>query len=161
MSTRASIRKHPIHPMLVAFPLALWVTAVVFDVVAIVTGNATARAVAFYDIGAGIIGALASAIPGFIDYLTLEGAAARRTGTWHMVLNLAALALFTASWLARTRWGAGIVGANSWLPQLTAFIGLAVLAPAGWLGGALVFEHGMGVEPVNSRPPARGRRRAA
>jgi len=145
--------------MLVVFPIALWISAMVFDVVGMVTGNMTLRAVAFYDIGAGILGALAAAVPGFIDYFTLKGRAAR-VGTWHMVLNLTALALFTASWLLRTRWGAGIVGLESWLPVLLGFLGLAVMAPSGWLGGALVYEHGVGVEPANAKQEP-GRRRAA
>ena len=146
--------------MLVVFPLALWVTGVVFDIVGMVTGNSNALVVAFYDIGVGIIGALAAAIPGFVDYLTLEGRAAR-VGTWHMLLNLGALVLFTMSWLARTRWGAGIVGSESWMATITGLVGLAVLAPSGWLGGALVYEHGMGVAPATARTESRGRRRAA
>jgi uncharacterized membrane protein len=145
--------------MLVVFPIALWITAVVFDIIGMVTGNASLRTVAFYNIGAGILGALAAAVPGFIDYFTLKGRAAR-VGTWHMALNLTALVLFTASWLLRTRWGAGIVGLDSSLPALFGFLGLAVMAPSGWLGGALVYEHGVGVEPATARPE-HGRRRAA
>jgi len=159
MVTPASVRKHPIHPMLVVFPFALWTSAIVFDVIGMVTGNMVLRAVAFYNIGAGIVGALAAAVPGFIDYLTLRGRAAR-VGTWHMILNLTALALFTTSWLLRTRWGAGIVGIDSWLPVLAGFLGLAVLVPSGWLGGSLVYEHGTGVQPA-STPHEPGRRRAA
>jgi uncharacterized membrane protein len=161
MSTPASIRKHPIHPMLVVFPLALWTSAVAFDVVSMVGGNGIFRAVAFYDIAAGIVGAVAAAVPGIIDYFTLSGSAAR-VGTWRMVLNVVALALFTVSWVLRTRWGAGVVGVDSWLPHLAAFVGLAVLFPSSWLGGALVYEHGMGVAPANMRPESGpGRRRAA
>lgn len=131
--------------MLVVFPFALWTTAVVFDVIGMVTGNATARAVAYYNIAAGIVGALAAAVPGFIDYLTLRGRAAR-IGTWHMVLNLAALALFAVSWVLRTRWGSDLVGVDTWLPMLAGLVGVAVLFASGWLGGSLVYVHGMGVE---------------
>jgi uncharacterized membrane protein len=162
MATPASIHKHPIHPMLVVFPFALWTTAVVFDVIGMVTGNGTARAVAYYNIAAGIVGALAAAVPGFIDYLTLRGRAAR-IGTWHMALNLVALALFTGSWVLRTRWGAGIVGVDSWLPVVAGLVGLAMLFASGWLGGSLVYVHGTAVSPW-PRPgggagsPPRGRR---
>lgn len=160
MATPASIRKHPIHPMLVVFPFALWTTAVVFDVIALVTGNSTLRAVTFYNIAAGIVGAVAAAVPGFIDYLTLGGRA-RRVGTWHMVLNLGALTLFSVSWVLRTRWGAGVVGVDSWIPVITAFVGLALLFPSGWLGGSLVYVHGMGVEPRAARGEPRIPRRVA
>jgi uncharacterized membrane protein len=159
MATPASIRKHPIHPMLVVFPFALWTTAVVFDVIGMVTGNMTLRAAAFYNIGAGMVGALAAAVPGFIDYLTLRGRAAR-VGTWHAALNVTALVLFAASWLLRTRWGAGVVGLESWIPLLLGFVGLALVVASGWLGGTLVYEHGVGVEPAAARTEL-GRRRAA
>jgi uncharacterized membrane protein len=154
MATPASINKHPIHPMLVVFPFALWTTAVVFDVIGMVTGNGTARAVAYYNIAAGIVGALAAAVPGFIDYLTLQGRAAR-VGTWHMALNLVALALFATSWALRTYWGAGIVGVDSWLPVLAGLVGVAVLFAAGWLGGSLVYVHGMGETRRGASPPFR------
>lgn len=137
--------------MLVVFPFALWTTAVVFDVLALVTGNTTYRAVSFYNIAAGIVGAVAAAIPGFIDYLTLDGRAAR-VGSWHALLNVAALLLFTMSWLARTRWGAGKIGLESWIPELLAFIGLAVIIPSGWLGGSLVYKHGVAVAPAHLQP---------
>jgi uncharacterized membrane protein len=94
MTTPASIGRHPIHPMLVVFPFALWSTAVLFDILGMTTGDGVYRAVAFYNIGAGIVGGLAAAVPGFIDYWSLRGRAAR-IGTWHAVLNVAALALFT------------------------------------------------------------------
>ena len=145
--------------MLVVFPFALWTTAVVFDVAGLVTGNASFRTVAFYNIAAGIVGALCAAVPGFIDYMTLKGRAAR-VGTWHALLNVAALLLFTASWLARTRWGAGTIGFDTWIPELAAFVGLALIIPSGWLGGSLVYKHGVG---VSAAQPATvpSRRRAA
>jgi uncharacterized membrane protein len=161
MATPASVRKHPIHPMLVVFPIALWTVGMVFDLIGIAAGNTTMRAVAFYNIGAGIVGALAAAVPGFIDYLTLRGRAAR-VGTWHAVLNVTGLVLFAASWVLRTRWGADLIGLDSWIPVpvLLGLLGLTVTFVSGWLGGALVYEHGVGVAagPARAEP---GRRRAA
>ena len=147
--------------MLVVFPFALWTTAVVFDVIGLVTGNSTYRAVAFYNIGAGILGAVAAAVPGFVDYLALRGRATR-VGTWHALLNVTALLLFTLSWLGRTRWGAGKIGLESWIPELLAFVGLALIIPSGWLGGSLVYKHGVGVAPaVVPQTVSSGRRRVA
>jgi len=145
--------------MLVVFPFALWTTAVVCDIIGAVTGNSNVRVVAFYDIGAGIVGAVAAAVPAVID-LTLDERA-RRVDTWPTVFNLTALAVFTVSWLARTRWGAGIVGADSWLPTITGLVGLAVLAPSGWRGGTQVFEHGRGLQPAAQRVGIRGSARRA
>jgi uncharacterized membrane protein len=160
MTTPASVRNHPIHPMLVVFPLALWTTGVIFDVYAQVTGSANASVVAFYNIGVGVIGALAAAVPGFIDYLTLKGPAAR-VGTWHLGLNLVAVALFALSWYARTRSGVSVFGTQSWLPTTSAIVGLAVVFSSGWLGGALVYKYGVGIEPTTAKPEPRAPRRAA
>jgi len=160
MATPASVRNHPLHPMLVVFPFALWTTAVIFDVIGLTTGNAMYRTAAFYNIGAGIIGGVAAAIPGAIDYWTLHGRAAR-VGTWHALLNVGALLLFTLSWVGRTRWGAGKIGLDTWMPELAAFIGLALIIPSGWLGGSLVYVHGTGVAPASRTQTTPGRRRAA
>jgi uncharacterized membrane protein len=160
MSTPASIRNHPIHPMLVAFPFALWTTAVVFDIMGLVTGGSVYRTVAFYNIAAGIVGAVAAAVPGIIDYFSLRGRV-RRIGTYHAVLNVLALALFTASWVLRTQWGTGVAGRQSWIPELTAIVGAALTIASGWLGGSLVYEHGTGVEAARNRfesPRTAGRR---
>jgi uncharacterized membrane protein len=78
----ARIAKHPIHPMLVVVPLGLWVAALVFDAIAALSGNSLWRALAFWNIVGGIIGALVAAVPGFVDYRGLQGApAASRRGT--------------------------------------------------------------------------------
>ena len=79
---RARVAKHPIHPMLVVVPLGLWFAALVFDITETFTGNALWRTIAFWNIVVGIIGALAAAVPGFLDYLAMQGRA-RRIGTWH------------------------------------------------------------------------------
>jgi uncharacterized membrane protein len=64
MASPASIKKHPVHPMLVAFPIGLWVFALVCDLVRAAGGNSVWQAVALYCIGGGIVGALVAAIRG-------------------------------------------------------------------------------------------------
>jgi hypothetical protein len=84
MSSVASIKKHPVHPMLVAFPIGLWVFALVCDVVRAAGGDAVWQTVAIYCIAGGIVGALLAAIPGLIDYFSIDEAAMRRSQicTW-------------------------------------------------------------------------------
>ena len=98
----ARIGKHPIHPMLVVFPIGLWVAALVFDIVEMVTGNPLWRTLAFWNIVGGIVGALLAAIPGFLDYPGVKGREGR-IATWHMILNLVAVALFVFNAFIRTR----------------------------------------------------------
>jgi uncharacterized membrane protein len=149
--TPARIGKHPIHPMLVVLPLGLWIAALAFDIVHVVTGNPLWRTLAFWNIGAGIIGALLAAVPGFVDYLDLEGQP-RRIATYHMVLNLAAVALFAVNWYLRTR-----VSPDSWWPLALSVVGVVGVLVSGWLGGELVYAHRVGVEEA-SRQDDRYRR---
>src|SRR5262250_1572888 len=98
MRTPASIARHPVHPILIVFPLGLFLTATLFDIVTLVEGGTALRLTAYYMIVAGVI-----------DYFYLRGAAGR-TATWHMVTNLVVMAFFIASALLRTRWG------QQWIP---------------------------------------------
>src|SRR6185295_15598947 len=65
----ASIKKHPLHPMLVPFPIALWIFSLVCDlIVVLVLGGPVWKDVAFYTMAGGFVGALAAAAPGYLDY---------------------------------------------------------------------------------------------
>lgn len=141
MSTPASVAEHPIHPILVAFPIGLWVFSVVADLFfQFGRGRAVWQEVAFYTLGGGLVGALFAAIPGFIDFLSITDAKAKRTGLIHMIGNLVALVLFGASfWL---RW----IDTVGFLPAAFSIFGLVALGIAGWFGGELVFVHSMGVK---------------
>jgi uncharacterized membrane protein len=143
--TPARIGKHPIHPMLVVLPLGLWIAALAFDIVYAVTGNPLWRTLAFWNIAAGIIGALLAAVPGFVDYLDLEGRA-RRLATFHMVLNLAAVAIFAVNWYVRTQ-----VAGDSWWPLALSVVGVVGVMVSGWLGGELVYAERVGVEEPSRR----------
>jgi uncharacterized membrane protein len=159
MSTPASIARHPIHPMLVAIPIGLWVFSIVADLCdRFGWGQGAWDDVAFYTIGGGIVGALIAAIPGFMDFRTITDARAGKVAFTHMLVNLVAVAVFAVSF--GLRW-AGSTGA---LPLLISLIGLVVLGVGGWLGGELVFVHSMGVNQPRStarQKPSDSKRRIA
>lgn len=156
--TRARIARHPIHPMLVVFPIGLWVTALVFDVVHAFTGNPLWRTLAFWNLVGGIMGALAAAVPGLIDYTEMKGRA-RRIANWHMALNLGVTALFVVNVLLRTTWGSRFIDGHSWIPLGLSVIGNGVLAVSGWLGGEMVYVERVGVEEPRDRGLDSTRRR--
>ena len=56
MASPASIKKRPVHPMLVGFPIGLWGFALVCDVVHAVSGTAIWQTVATYSVAGGIVG---------------------------------------------------------------------------------------------------------
>jgi len=143
MGSPASIRNHPIHPMLVAFPIALWIFSLICDFI-YHTGsyNVFWKSVAFYTMVAGVVGALLAAVPGFIDYLSLRDRRVKRIATTHMTLNLIVVALFLFN--LGIRYNAS--PDNEFFGVVLSVIAIAILAVSGWLGGSLVYVHGVAVE---------------
>ena len=71
MNTPASIGKHPIHPMLVAFPIGLWIFSLISDVIFLLGKNLLWNEIALYTMLGGLIGASLAAIPGLIDMFSI------------------------------------------------------------------------------------------
>jgi uncharacterized membrane protein len=144
MRTPASIARHPIHPMLIPFPIGLWIFSLVCDLVfAFGGGDAIWKTVALYTMCGGLIGALAAAVPGLVDMLSLPPGL-RRTAIVHMTINLIVVALFAVNlWM---RWRSGNAGAGASTPVLLSVIGVGLLAVSGWLGGKLVYEGAVAVD---------------
>jgi uncharacterized membrane protein len=102
MESRAKLLGHPIHPVLIPFPLGLLTTSVVFDVDYLLTDDGKWSGISFWMIAAGVIGGLAAAVFGLIDWLAIpSGTRAKSVGLWHGSVNVMVVALFTVSWLLR------------------------------------------------------------
>ena len=102
MESRVKVAGHPLHQMLLVFPLGLLATAVVFDVIFLVTDNPTWTQAAFYMIGAGVITGVMAAVPGALDWWAIpRGTRAKRVGLIHGVGNVVVVVLFAFSWLLR------------------------------------------------------------
>ena len=143
----ASIAKHPIHPMLVSFPIGLWVFSFVADVIFLTGwGSEGWNDFAFYSMVAGIIGALLAAPFGLLDYLGIQDRITKRIGTMHMVLNLLIVGLFAANLYLRMQ-----VGSGAGLPFTLSAVAILMLLASGWLGGEMVYVHGAGVQPPEER----------
>jgi len=140
MKTPASIAGHPIHPMLVAIPIGLWIFSLVCDLVHLFGGTGESwKIVALYTLAGGIAGALLAAIPGLIDMLSLPWPV-KRTALIHMWINLTVVALYAVNLWLRLQNTQNATGV--WL----SVAGIGLLVVSGWLGGKMVFEHGVGVE---------------
>jgi len=146
MRTRAQIYRHPLHPMLIVFPIALWIFSFICDLIALGSVNAVFWTdMAFYTMAGGIIGALGAAVPGFIDYLGLDNRQVKRIATTHMTLNLVIVVLYVFNLGLRMSQPAN----GKPVGILISAVALVLLAISGWLGGSLVYEHGVGVEPAS------------
>ncbi len=144
MESRAKLFGHPVHPMLVVLPLGLFIMAVVVDVAFYVTGNGTLATVSYWNIAGGIIGGLAAALFGFIDWWAIpSGTRAKAIGLYHGLGNVVVVALFAASWWMRYEVGGSF---PSLAAMLVAAAGLVLGAVTAWLGGELVDRLGVGVD---------------
>ena len=143
MSSPASVKKHPLHPMLIAFPIGLWVFALVCDIVAATGATGPWSTVALYSVAGGIVGAVIAAVPGLIDYFSIDDAAMKRIAIFHMVVNVSALIIFAVNLWVRLA-----LPTNNVVPLILSIIGVAGIGIGGWLGGEMVYVKGMAVEPV-------------
>jgi uncharacterized membrane protein len=139
MHTPANIAKHPLHPMLVAIPIGLWVFSLVCDLVHLMGATSPNwQIVALYTMIGGIAGALIAAVPGFIDMMSLPPGL-KRIALTHMTINLTVVALYIINaWLRGSGAGDGVI----WLSAAS----IALLGVSGWLGGKMVYVHGVAVE---------------
>jgi uncharacterized membrane protein len=143
MESKVKIMGHPVHPMLIAFPLGLLAMAVIFDLIYLGTTVGYWSGIAYYLIAAGIIGGLVAAPFGLIDWLSIpRGTRAKSIGLFHGVGNLLALLIFALSWLIRRE----TIESPPSLAIILGVIGLGVMLVAGWLGGELVDRLGVGVD---------------
>jgi len=158
MESKAKVMGHPIHPMLIVFPLGLFATAVIFDLIAFFRGNMPfLYEASFWMIAAGIIGGLLAALFGAIDWWAIPAnTRAKAIGLWHGVGNVVVTLLFAISWYLR-------YPDRDYPPSLAialSFIGVLLALVTGWLGGELVDRLGVGVDDgahVNSPNSLSGR----
>jgi uncharacterized membrane protein len=144
----ARILGHPIHPMLIPFPIVFLISALLTDLAYLRSGWATWAYASSWLIGAGIATALLAALAGFTDFFGDRAIRQLRPAWYHMIGNLAAVLISIANFLVHMRDGAAGI-----MPTGAILSGVVVLLLAfnGWMGGELVFRHGVGVEPQNGR----------
>jgi uncharacterized membrane protein len=144
MESRAKALGHAIHPMLIPFPLGLLATAVVFDVIHLITDKPGFAMAAAYAIAAGIIGGLIAAPFGWIDWFKIPpNSRAKRIGLVHGLGNIVVVVLFAISWLLRANnfgWEP-----NAWA-LVCSFAAVVLAVGTAWMGGELVERLGIGVD---------------
>lgn len=143
MEARIRALGHPVHPMLVMFPVALLLTGTVFDLVRLVTDNAVFGEVGFWSITAGLIGGVLAAITGFADWTKIPaGTRAKRVGRIHGLSNAVVMVIFLIAWIVRVDNVHHIASAATFVLQV---VGVIIAGGAAWLGGELVDRLGIGV----------------
>ena len=141
MKSKASVNGHPIHPVLITFPVAFFTGTLVFDVIALLYNKHEFWRLGWYLNIAGIVSALLAAISGIIDYLFTvpPSSSAKKRATWHGCINITMVLLFTCSLYMKHR----VV-----LPLpiiVTEIAGFILLLIAGYMGGTMVYRNQIGV----------------
>jgi uncharacterized membrane protein len=143
VESKAKLFGHPVHQMLIVFPLGLLGTALAFDALTLATGTGYWSELAYWMIAAGVVTGLLAAPFGVIDWLAIPaGTRAKRIGALHGAGNVVVVLLYAASWLARSDSPA----APATLAYVLAFAGGALALCTGWLGGELVDRLAIGVD---------------
>lgn len=156
----AQIAGHPIHPMLIPFPVAFLVTAFVADLAYWGTGDDLWARAALWLIGAGVIMALIAALAGFTDFLGERRIRDLSDAWMHFIGNLLAVAIAAFNWYWHAQGPAAVL---PWGTILSAIVVLILLF-TGWKGWEMVSRHRVGVadQPeMPRRPVTESPRRAA
>jgi uncharacterized membrane protein len=145
--SKVKILGHPIHPMLVAYPIALYTSTLVAYIIFAANGDRFWFKVAIAANVAGVVMAAITALPGFIDWAVgiPSGTAAKSHGLSHMLLNVAALVLFVVNVIIHV--GAWTKGStNTGVGLILAILGVLCTVGAGYFGWTLIQTDHVGVE---------------
>lgn len=142
MKSRASLKSHPIHAMLIPFPFAFLAGGWAYAIAGALWKRDELTTVSQYLVRTGVAAGLAAAVPGAVDYAATvpPASSAKLRATKHALLNTAALALFTTGWLLGRR------GPGRAMPLVLETLGLGAISLGGWLGGTLVYRNQIGVD---------------
>jgi len=137
--------------MLIVFPLGLLGTSVVFDIIYLATHDGKWTNIAEYMIGAGLLCGLISAVFGLVDWLAIPSRTrAKQVGAWHGIGNVLVVVLFAISFFMRypapSETSSGAI--------VFSILGVLLALVTGWLGGEMVYRHGVGVESEDLNAPS-------
>lgn len=143
MKSKASIKSHPLHPILVSLPIAFFIGAFVFDLLSFITGNHSFWQTGYYSAIAGIIGAVLAAVPGAVDYFFTvpPKSSAKKRATQHALINVVNLVLFIVIVFYRRN-----EDASTTVVVVAEAVGVILLSIAGWMGGTLVHRNQIGID---------------
>ena len=149
MESRLRIAGQAVQPILVMFPLGLFVMAVIFDVANLLGGPSVLGALAYWNVVAGLISGALAALAGTVDLILLPRSEAKRLGVLRVLLNMAVLVLFTVILMVRVGSQHRQAGIGLLVVELLA---LALAAFGAWFGGELA----NGRTPAFARAAVRG-----
>lgn len=146
--SRAAIIGHPIHPILVSFPIAFLIGALLTDLAYWWTAEPYWARNSLWLVGAGLVSGSLAAPFGLIDFLTIGRAREHTDGWLHFIGNATVLALTLISVISR--WSNPTVAVLPWGLGLSALTAVLLII-TGWFGGELAYRHMIGVTGHNGQ----------
>jgi uncharacterized membrane protein len=137
----ARLLGHPIHPMLIPFPMVFFISALATDLVFTAKGDAIWATASLWLLGAGLVGAAAAALAGLTDFLGDSRIRAIPDAWMHMIGNVVMVVVEAVNFLLRLGGPAEVTT----LELILSIVAAAILSFTGWKGGELVFGHGVAV----------------
>ena len=137
----AQIGGHPIHPMLIPFPIVCFIGTLVTDIVFLNNADAGWATASRYLLGVGLVMAALAAVTGLTDFMGDDRIRRSSTALQHMLANVTAVVLELVNFFLRLNSDAQIGKVGVYLSAAT----VLVLVFSGWKGGDLVLRHGVGV----------------
>jgi uncharacterized membrane protein len=144
IESTAKIGDHPIHPMLVPFPIAFFTATLVCDLAYWATGNSFWAIVAMWALGAALVMGALAAVFGLVDFLSNERIRTMPAARQHFYANVSLVVLSLISFGLRYVYGAE-AAIKPWGLLLSAVV-VGILLFSGWKGGDMVYEHRVGVK---------------
>jgi uncharacterized membrane protein/nitrite reductase/ring-hydroxylating ferredoxin subunit len=143
MRSKANFKTHPIHPMLVVFPLAFFPGSLLADAAAYFTDKGELWRVGYWLQIAGVCFALLAAIPGIIDYFYTvpPKSSGKKRATQHGLINLGVVIIFLGNWFYRQN-----IDSSYHLILVLDLAGTILISISGWLGGTLAYRNQIGVD---------------
>jgi nitrite reductase/ring-hydroxylating ferredoxin subunit/uncharacterized membrane protein len=144
MRSKVNIKGHPIHPMLIAYPIAFATAAPLADLAGLLGDWPTFFTAGAYASIAAVVTGLLAAVPGFIDFLYVvpPKSSGKKRAIYHMIVNVVSLTLMAAGWAFRD-WET-LRPEN--LAVVLEFASIGFMTVGGWLGGTLVYRNQIAVD---------------
>lgn len=143
-----AVAGHPLHPLMVTFPIAFLVGALGTDLGYWLTTDPFWARASLWLIGAGFVSGVVAALAGMMDFLRIDRVRKRRAGWAHMAGNATALLLTLINWVPRWNNSADAIVPTGLILSL---IVASLLGVSGWYGAELVYRHKVAVIGHGSR----------
>jgi|SRR5579859_1484099 len=138
----AAVFGHPLHPMIVPFPIAFLVGALLTDLAFWRLGDPFWAQASIWLIAAGVVSGALAAVFGLTDFLTIRRARAHLAGWVHFLGNLTAVVISLINWIMRIGHAPAAVVPVGLVLSLVVTL---VLLVTGWMGGELAYRYKVGV----------------